>query len=79
MKACGGPGLTVTARPRLTSTSTEPPVPAVTAKVLGMSAKLAETAASAVTEPTASAQGLASVPDAHASSDGPDSVHLRKR
>ena len=79
--ACGGPGLTVTASPPSAATSTEPPAPAVTVKVIGMSSKLASAAASAVTEPTASTQlGPGVAPNPHTGARvSDDSVQRAKR
>ena len=62
MNSCEGPGPTVTASTPSASTFTEPLASAVTVKILGMSPKWATTVASAVTEPTTSAQMLAPVP-----------------
>ena len=58
-------------------TNKQPPSPAVTVSVFAVASKAASTAAPAVTEPTGSAQGLASVPPAHASPS--ESVQPAKR
>ena len=68
MNCCEGPGSTVTASSKSTSTFTEPLALAVTAKVLGMSLKATETVAPAVIDLTGSTQGLTLSPPAHCTS-----------